>query len=298
MGNKSKFSKAKKNILKALSNVQPHIYTANVLKKLLNNGRKRWELPQSTTLRKFTNALEEEDIIFRAMLEIGGVSYDFYFLPESPAFYILNQLLTGSYISHSTALKLWGLAGDANDNRIFLTKEQHASEFKGSRGMLVQSGIDSAFSKPQRQSNTTADWIDDQQVVLLKGKFSDELGVGECDINKKESIFITDLERTLIDCIVRPAYGLGSSQMLEAFRLAREKNKISITKLLDYLDKLDYIYPYHQVIGYYLEKAGNYSMEEVNAFQIKNFEFDFYLDYGLVNPKYNEKWRLYHPNLS
>jgi hypothetical protein len=63
------------------------------------------------------------------------------------------------------------------------------------------------------------------------------------------------------------------------------------------LKKLNYIYPYHQAIGYYIEKAGNYNDAQIELLREKfKFERDFYLTYQMKDTKYSKKWRLYYPN--
>ena len=69
------------------------------------------------------------------------------------------------------------------------------------------------------------------------------------------SIPTTNIERTLIDIAVRPVYSGGVFEVLKAYKMA--KDKVSINKLAAYLKKIGYVYPYHQVVGFYLEKSGD-----------------------------------------
>src|ERR1043166_683087 len=95
------------------------------------------------------------------------------------------------------------------------------------------------------------------------------------------SVPCTNLERTLIDLLVRPRYAGGVHEVLVAFRLAKER--VSVARLLACLRALDYSYPYHQSLGFYLERAG-YDQRHVARVRELPRNFDFYLTYGMTDP--------------
>ena len=80
---------------------------------------------------------------------------------------------------------------------------------------------------------------------------------------------------------------------MAAFKRAKEN--VSIQKLVATLKGLDYVYPYHQVIGFYLEKAG-YDEGSLTQLAKLPIQFDFYATYGLKKTDYNNRWRLFHPH--
>ena len=130
----------------------------------------------------------------------------------------------------------------------------------------------------------------DKKIILTNGKFTNKLGVIKRQ-NNNQCFDFTDLERTLIDVAVRPVYAGGVFEVIEAYNNA--KGKLNVKKLVDYLDKLNYIYPYHQVIGFYLEKSG-YNESVLELFR-KEMKFNFYLTYDIRNKEYSEKWKLFYP---
>jgi len=55
---------------------------------------------------------------------------------------------------------------------------------------------------------------------------------------------VTNLERTLIDAVVRPAYSGGVFEVAKAFELA--KDQVSVNAMGAMLGKLRFAYPFHQ----------------------------------------------------
>jgi predicted transcriptional regulator of viral defense system len=103
---------------------------------------------------------------------------------------------------------------------------------------------------------------------------------------------VTRLERTLIDIAVRPDYAGGIYQVREAYRAARDR--VSINTLIATLRKLDYVYPYHQAIGFYMARTG-YDVSRTNRLLKLGMSVDFYLTYGIKDREYDAKWRLFFP---
>jgi predicted transcriptional regulator of viral defense system len=127
-------------------------------------------------------------------------------------------------------------------------------------------------------------------VFLLNGQYTKRIGVIDIkDANAKYSY--TDLERTLIDISIRPVYSGGVFEVLGAYESA--KNMLDVKKLKKYLEKINYTYPYHQVIGFYLDKAG-YPPNDLELFK-NNIDYKFYLTYNIKKPNYDDNWKMYYP---
>jgi predicted transcriptional regulator of viral defense system len=106
---------------------------------------------------------------------------------------------------------------------------------------------------------------------------------------------VTGIERTLIDIAVRPVYAGGVFEVLRAYQLAA--SRVSVNRLAALLRKLDYVYPYHQAVGFYLDKAGVYGSEQLAMLREIPMEFDFHLVHEMApdDTEYSEKWRLFYP---
>jgi hypothetical protein len=129
-----------------------------------------------------------------------------------------------------------------------------------------------------------------QEICILSGMHTARLGVVEQVMPDGSVGPVTDLERTPIDLAVRPAYGGGPSEVLACYRKAAPR--VSAKRLKSLLAKLNYVHPYHQAVGFYLDRAGVPGAEELRSIPQ---HFDFYLAHELKKPAYCPKWRIRYP---
>jgi predicted transcriptional regulator of viral defense system len=119
------------------------------------------------------------------------------------------------------------------------------------------------------------------------------LGVIESRWTDGEKIRFTNIEKTLIDITVRPIYAGGVFEVLKAYRNA--KGNVSINRLTAMLRKLNYVYPYHQAVGFYLERSGVYDESSIRLLRKFEMNYDFYLTYDMQEQDYSKEWRLFFP---
>ena len=124
------------------------------------------------------------------------------------------------------------------------------------------------------------------------GKHTNKKGVIDIEGDHKHTLQVTNLERTLIDIVVRPVYAGGVFEVLKAFKNA--KQEVSINKMVAFLKQLDFVYPYHQAIRFYLERAG-YKKKQVDIMDKLEKKYDFYLTHAMKKTDYSRKWKIYYP---
>jgi hypothetical protein len=193
----------------------------------------------------------------------------------------------GAYLSHATAMYLHKLSLQ-HERTIYVNAEQSP---KPQSGSLTQDAIARAFAREQRRSNLIYQYKN-WTLVFLEGKYTAGLGVVDQSGPSGELLQVTGLERTLIDIVVRPSYAGGISQILGAYKAA--KAKLSVDLLLKTLKKLDYLYPYHQAVGFYMAGAG-YPAAQYEKLRKVSVRFDFYLAHNIAATAYDPYWRLYYP---
>jgi predicted transcriptional regulator of viral defense system len=257
---------------------------------ILSSRRSEWKLPAGMSFTNFLEFLIERGVLREITVPSEHYTDEKRYIVGNASIYsIALSLKPKSYLTHGSAVVLHGLT-DQIPKTVYLNYEQSP---KPQGGSLTQEGIDRAFANRQRQSNLTYKY-ENFQIVVINGKHTGRLEVTQLPGTDGELLDVTKLERTLIDIAVRPAYAGGVVQVLEAFE--RAKSLASINTLVATLKKLNYVYPYHQVIGFYMERAG-YSESQWQKLLKIGLQFDFHLTYQLpADKKYDPKWRLYYPS--
>ena len=192
-------------------------------------------------------------------------------------------------MTHGTAIFLHGLTEQV-PRTLYVNYEQTPKP--SPPGALSQDSIDRAFRGKQRSSRYTFQF-EGYHYTLLSGKNTGRYGVEEMRGPSGEPLHVAGLERTLVDIAVRPTYAGGLYEVLEAYKSAREYN-VSVTRIIDALRILDYRYPYHQSIGFLMERAG-FDPKHLQRLRELGLEFNFYLGYDMKKPDFDDSWRIFVP---
>lgn len=286
----SRLQIAKNDILKLFDGLSSNVFWPSDLARILAQNREIWHLAKSTSTADFIKFLTEKSEMKLQVLaptNHPNTPEAIRFIWKKATDYeVALSLKREAYLSHATAMFVHGLT-DQIPFRIYVNSEQSP---KPTSGTLTQHGIDNAFARKQRES-TFVFKFDDKEALLLWGK-----NTGRLEVTKRPyqggNISVTKLERTLIDIAVRPSYAGGVFQVLEAYR--RAKDQISTGVLVATLKKLSYVYPYHQAIGFYMQRAG-YAESQYTRLKSMGLNYDFYLTYDLREKDYDHEWRLFFP---
>ncbi len=284
----SSLDRASAKVREALQRQPGGVFTESDLFSLRSKHGEEWQLAKRVTGRAFIEFLVESlglQVVQLKSEDYGRVTR--YGWGEYSPFRMALSLRVRGYLSHGTAVLMHGL-NDQLPKTIYVNQEQSA---KPRGGGLTQQRLTLAFSRRQRTSNYVYAF-GNHRAVILSGKQTAAWGVAPLDDLRGEALPVTGIARTLVDIAVRPAYAGGIQQVLEAYRGAL--GRVGSTEILRALEHLDYVYPYHQAIGFLMERAG-FEGRELQPLEQIGMKFDFYLIHGMRNPKLNSRWRLFVP---
>jgi predicted transcriptional regulator of viral defense system len=285
----SKLKQAKPDIVAFFHLSGKKIFTYSELSDILARNREMAAIPISL-YPQLSQISVENKLIKIEEIEFPSRTFVKYIWGRVSIYNLLLSFHRNSYFSHHTAMHFHKLT-QLIPQTIYLNVEQRL-KFRDESATLLQENIDKAFKQRQRTTTNISTYIN-HKIFLLNGMHTGNLGVEELDFPGTKNCRLTGLERTLIDVAVRPVYSGGVSEVLEAYRLARKK--VSAKKLISLLQKLDYIYPYHQAIGFYMQRAG-YDDSALKLIRESGpIEYAFYLTHEMKKTDYSEEWRLYFP---
>ena len=288
----SRIQIARSDILAHFELQQEKIFKLTDMQNILSTQRAFWRLAQSTTTQKFIDYLVNHAKLQVLKFPLPHRNETRYIWGDVPLIEVVLSIKPNSYFSHYTAMRLHGLTEQV-PKVFYLNHEQHLKS--QTTGGLEQGRIDAAFKNKPRLSNNVTQ-IEGVGICLINGKNTGLLGVVsdsmQYDSEKPVNVRVTNIERTLIDIVTRPVYAGGVFEVLKAFELA--KDQVSANALAAMLSKIQHTYPYHQAIGFYMERAG-YKSKALDLMRKFPMEFDFYLTNGIGQKDYIKEWKLFIP---
>jgi hypothetical protein len=293
--NKPRLQSAKNAIFLYFDHQTQHALNRSEISSILNSQRDVWNLGSNINVAKFTQFLIDQGRLrkFEFAFPKPYKKETRYTWGNATLHEVCLSLKLKGYFSHYTALSLHNLT-EQLPKTLYLNVEQANSSI--SSGTLTQASIDSAMRRAPRMTKQIAQ-VGDYRVAILQGKNTGDLGVitKNLTLDPKSGpakLRFTDLERTIIDITVRPQYAGGVAEVLKAYSLARPR--LSVARLTNLLRQLDFTYPYHQAIGFYLTRAG-YAHKAVSPLREFPMKFDFQLAHGIKSTDYVAEWRLRVP---
>ena len=234
---------------------------ANILDKLKEENLVSYSLSQNDFyLKLLDDGLVAHTITIRDIEKIRYTLnkefniYDFVYSLEKNAFF-----------SMFTSLNIQGFT-NFRDNFIFISKERMQRVNFSSKN-ITQEAIDKAFANKPRRTKAH-NTIYDYNIVMLESNNTQAVGI----INHN-GYKVSSINRAFVEIISNIQYSKTPDDVISEFRTL--KDKLNTNEIFNIIEKFDFIYPYYQLTGYYLEKIG-FSKEELSKFFNKKTNLIFY----------------------
>jgi hypothetical protein len=286
----TKLKQAEPAIVDTFATCGKRVFGYPDLRDALRQCRFAWGLKATTTLPELIQFIERSEHFktHKMISEAYSRTVIRYSIEDVSIHELALSLRPTSYLSHGTAAELHNLLKPTGKT-IYANSEQ--SPKPAPTGPILQASIDAAFKRKQKGTGLLYKYKA-AAIVALNGKQTGQLGVKTTKGSLGEFLSVTNLERTLIDIAVRPAYAGGANNVLKAYRAARDK--VSADKIVATLSALQHRYPFHQSIGFLMSRAG-FPAAECAKLAALGADCDFYVDYDIKELAYSKEWRLYYP---
>nr|WP_172694173.1 hypothetical protein [Aliarcobacter cryaerophilus] len=146
---------------------------------------------------------------------------------------------------------------------------------------ITQEAIDKAFSNKPRKTKAY-NTIYNYNIVMLES--NNTQGVGIINYNGYK---VSSINRAFVEIISNIQYSKTPYDVIWEFR--QLKDKLDINEIFKIIEKFDFIYPYYQLAGYYLEKIG-FLKEELSRFFNNKTNLIFYTMKNKTNYDLDEYW--------
>jgi hypothetical protein len=235
-----------------------------------------------------SNSLSQNDFYLKLLYD-GLISHTITIRDVEKIRYTLNKefniydfvysLERNGFFSMFTSLNIQGFT-NFRENFIFISKERMQRVNFSSKN-ITQEAIDKAFSNKPRKTKAY-NTIYNYNIVMLES--NNTQGVGIINYNGYK---VSSINRAFVEIISNIQYSKTPYDVIWEFR--QLKDKLDINEIFKIIEKFDFIYPYYQLAGYYLEKIG-FLKEELSRFFNNKTNLIFYTMKNKTNYDLDEYW--------
>lgn len=240
-------------------------FSINDIANILDELKEKNLVSHSLTQNDFYLKLLEDGLVAHT-ITIRDIEKIRYTLNKEFNIYdFVYSLEKNGFFSMFTSLNIQGLT-NFRDNFIFISKERMKRvNFKSKD--ITQEAIDKAFTNKPRRTKAH-DTIYNYNVVILESNNTQEIGIINYNGYK-----ISSINRAFVEIISNIQYSKTPDDVIYEFRNLKEK--LDINEIFNIIEKFDFVYPYYQLAGYYLEKIG-FLKDELSKFFNKKTNLIFY----------------------
>ena len=251
------------------------------------------------SVASFIGALKEDGILNAHILKAKNnktvTIYSSSPLDKINPYELAAKMFPAGYFCNLSSIYFHSLTNQI-PKTIYICNETISEHLKTDADGMNNSLLRSVFIKPHRHTSYVFAVNKCEIVVVDRKKKSDH---GVVKIHAHNTLLpnnsrITSVERALIDAVVSPQYNGGVVSVYTYFKKARRK--MDVKQLMDIYRKLDFVYPYSQVLGFFLDNIG-LQKQASDIYGEFPPQFKFFVDHNAkASWTYDAKWKLYYPN--
>jgi hypothetical protein len=275
---------------KSLLLVNQQIIIDRLKQKILVNRNQLYNFVKNLKSDNLISQVEKFTNVYHFLIELGLKKYilsingkvieRYSIFDDIKPYQFAISIKPKSFFSMTTALFMQGYI-KAN-NFIFVSHELLPKNIKHEE--VTQISIDDAYRKPYRVTHNYGQFQNDN-IIVLYPKNTQQSGVIPFNGYRMSSI-----NRCLVEMIVNVQYFKTSLHIIEIFTPL--KKSLYPDMILSIIEKFNFIYPYYQLVGYFLEQIG-FTKNDLSAFKQKVSNFKFYTDKQQNSYEYDSYWQIY-----
>lgn len=276
------FSKNIEDIRKIL--LEKKMYSLRELNEVLTHLKTKKLIAQNISGRSFFNMLQnrlELKTYSISSEKINKVRYTLY--SDINVYDFVATFEKQGFFSMSTSLNIQGLSNEKNEF-VFFSKEL-TPKYYNKNNEIHQEDIDQAYEKEYRYTSSIATYKNNH-VIYLTPKHT-----GRFEVVRYNEYYVSSVHRAFVEMIIHVQYFKSFETVIEIFKPL--KNRLDVKRIFKVLEIFDLIYPYHQLIGFSLEKVGFYK-NDLDLFKKQVSDLKFYTQKSKIKYTFDSYWNIYY----
>jgi predicted transcriptional regulator of viral defense system len=216
----------------------------------------------------------------------NGTVYERFLLDDASPYELILSFVSPSHISHTSALDLRGILPQ---NNCYYCTNSFTKKHSANIEPISQEQLNLSFSKPARKTNNRT-VIKDDTLVLFQAK-NIEVGIQDIEHNGR-LLKASSITRAFIEIVMKPEYFGGEKGVLKI--CSEVKDDIDVYEIVEYFKEAKFVYPYIQLVAYYLDKVKALSDQDKQLLKDSKKDLNIYTEREMEKFSFNQEWGVYH----
>lgn len=290
MGRPSSLEKSKKEIANYFEEFDQKVFSERELKDLFMKNLDQWKISKYLKYSNFLEFLLKEELFVCDKIGFAsekGRVHTIYSSPGTSVYEKVCGLNEKAYLSYFSASYLYSLTEQIPKD-IYVCMPSQVSKHID----LTQEDIFESMTKDYKKNNNFGK-LGDTLVHSIFGIKMDNIVIS-VDHPIYGKVRLPLPEKHLIDLAIRPELSGGVEEVIKAY--AESRSLVSVNVVRKLIKDFNFSYPYHQIIGFYMDISGKYTEPELKKIEKLGINFIMPLHKGISpdsdNVAIDERWKV------